>query len=214
MFTGIIEDLGSIKSIRKGAKDFIIEVETPKLAPELAVGDSVSVNGICLTVTTKSGTGFTVDVMPETITKTALNDLKKGDKVNLERAMALSSRLGGHMVAGHVDGVGVIKSKKEDSNALLIKISAPNSITRYLIDRGSIAIDGISLTVMGYGDDFVAVSIIPHTAKVTTLGFKRPGDKVNLEADLIGKYVEKFVGKEKGKDSGLTMDKLREHGFA
>ncbi len=214
MFTGIIEDLGSIKSIRKGAKDFIVEVEAPKLAPKLAVGDSVTVNGICLTVTTKSGTGFTVDVMPETITKTALNDLKKGDKVNLERAMALSSRLGGHMVAGHVDGVGVIKSKKEDSNALLIKISAPDSITHYLIDRGSIAIDGISLTVMGFGNDFVAVSIIPHTAKVTTLGFKKPGDKVNLEADLIGKYVEKFVSKEKEKDSGLTMDKLREHGFA
>lgn len=214
MFTGIIEDLGSIKSIKRGARDFIIEIEAPRLVPELAIGDSIAVNGTCLTVTVKSKLSFTVDVMPETISKTALSDLKKGDKVNLERAMTLSSRLGGHMVAGHVDGVGVIKSKKGDSNALLIKISAPESVTRYLIDRGSIAIDGISLTVMDYGDDFVAVSIIPHTAKVTTLGFKEPGDKVNLEADLIGKYVEKFVGKQKDKDPELTMDKLREHGFA
>ncbi|MCL6471597.1 MAG: riboflavin synthase [Firmicutes bacterium] len=214
MFTGIIEELGTTKSIRRAGKDFVIEIEAPSLVPELAIGDSVAVNGVCLTVTAKSDTSFTVDVMPETVAKTDLGELRVGEKVNLERALTLSARLGGHIVAGHVDAVGTIKSKVAEKNALLIKITAPESVTRYLIDRGSIAIDGISLTVMDYGDDYVSVSIIPHTAKVTTLGFKEPGDKVNLESDLIGKYVEKFLSKEKEKKSGLTMEKLRDFGFA
>lgn len=214
MFTGIIEELGVIKSIKRGAEDFIIEIATPKLVPELNIGDSVAVNGICLTVTKKTRDSFTVDVMPETVLKTNLNELKLGESVNLERAAMLSSRLGGHLVTGHVDAVGVIKSKTGQQNALLIKIEAPEMVTRYLIDRGSIAIDGISLTVMDYGNGHVTVSIIPHTAKVTTLGFKGPGDRVNLEADLIGKYVEKFVSGRKEKDSGLSMEKLRELGFA
>jgi len=214
VFTGIIEELGKIKSITRGAEQYILEIEAPELAPGVEIGDSVAVNGICLTATTKSASGFTVDVMPETVAKTNLNDLKRGEVVNLERAMTLSSRLGGHMVAGHVDGVGMIQSKVSEKNALKIKISAPESVTRYLIDRGSIAVDGISLTVMDYGPESVTVSIIPHTAEITTLGFKGPGDKVNLEADLIGKYVEKFTSGRQGQKSGLTMDKLQELGFA
>ncbi|MDI6715899.1 MAG: riboflavin synthase [Actinomycetota bacterium] len=212
MFTGIIEDLGKIQSIKRGADDFIIEIKSAKLTPELNIGDSIAVNGICLTVTTKSNNSFTVDVMPETVKKTSLNELKVSDMVNLERAMTPLSRFGGHMVSGHVDGVGEIKSKVSHRNAFLIKIKAPESVTRYLIDRGSIAVDGISLTVMEYGLDYVGVSIIPHTAKVTTLGFKGPGDKVNLEVDLIGKYVEKFIANQY-RNQGLTMEKLREFGF-
>ncbi|MEW5705203.1 MAG: riboflavin synthase [Actinomycetota bacterium] len=212
MFTGIIEDLGKIQSIKRGAEDFIIEIKSAKLTPELNIGDSIAVNGICLTVTTKSNNSFTVDVMPETVKKTSLNELKVSDMVNLERAMTPSSRFGGHMVSGHVDGVGEIKSRVSHRNAFLIKIKAPESVTRYLIDRGSIAVDGISLTVMEYGLDYVGVSIIPHTAKVTTLGFKGPGDKVNLEVDLIGKYVEKFIANQY-RNQGLTMEKLREFGF-
>lgn len=226
MFTGIIEELGKIKSIRRGANQFVIEIIAPELIPGIQVGDSVAVNGICLTATGKTGNSFAVDVMPETVAKTDLSDLKPGQMVNLERALTLASRLGGHMVAGHVDGVGVIRSKSQQKNALIIEISAPESVTRYLIDRGSVAVDGISLTVMDYGPGHVTVSIIPHTAKVTTLGFKGPGDKLNLEADLIGKYVEKFLGKHKesrGRKgapgdietrSGLSLERLRENGFA
>lgn len=214
MFTGIIEELGKVKSITRGAEQYILEIEAPGFVSGVEIGDSVAVNGICLTATTKSASSFTVDVMPETVAKTNLNDLKRGEKVNLERAMTLSSRLGGHMVAGHVDGVGVIQSKVSEKNALKIKISAPEPVTRYLIDRSSIAVDGISLTVMDYSPESVTISIIPHTAKVTTLGFKGPGDKVNLEADLIGKYVEKFTSGRQEQKSSLTMDKLAELGFA
>ncbi|MBE0447153.1 MAG: riboflavin synthase [Actinobacteria bacterium] len=214
MFTGIIEELGTIQSIKRGGDQFVLEIMAPKLVSDLEIGDSVAVNGICLTVTTKTGGSFTVDVMPETIAKTDLSELKAGEMVNLERAMTLSSRLGGHMVSGHVDGVGTIKSKTSQKNAFIIKITVPATITHYLIERGSIAVDGISLTVIDYGKDHVTVSIIPHTAKVTTLGIKGPGDRVNLEADLIGKYVEKFTGNRQGQDSRLTVDKLREYGFA
>ncbi|NCO65237.1 MAG: riboflavin synthase [Candidatus Aquicultor secundus] len=216
MFTGIIEELGRVKAIKRGAKEFVIEIEAPRLTPEIQIGDSVAVNGVCLTATTKSANGFTVDVMPETVVKTDLEELTRGETVNLERAMTLSNRLGGHMVSGHVDGVGIITSKAVQQNALLIKIEAPASVTRYLIERGSIAVDGISLTVMDYGVGYITVSIIPHTAKMTTLGFKSPGDRVNLEADLIGKYVEKFINKKQDgeKSPGLTIDKLRDMGFA
>ncbi len=216
MFTGIIEELGKVTAIKRGAKEFVIEIEAPKLTPELQIGDSVAVNGVCLTATTKSAHGFTVDVMPETVVKTDLEELTRGETVNLERAMTLSSRLGGHMVSGHVDGVGVITSKTVQQNALLIKIEAPVSVTRFLIERGSIAVDGISLTVMDYSGKHVTVSIIPHTAKMTTLGFKGPGDRINLEADLIGKYVEKFINNKRDgeKSPGLTVDKLRDMGFA
>jgi len=214
MFTGIIEELGVMQSIRRGGEQFVMEIEAPELMPGLEIGDSVAVNGVCLTVTAKKDGSFTVDVMPETVAKTDLNELKRGEKVNLERAMTLSSRLGGHMVAGHVDGVGIIKSKLSEKNALKIKIAASREVTRFLIDRGSIAVDGISLTVVDYGDDYVIVSIIPHTAQATTLGFKEPGDRVNLEADLIGKYVEKFISGRQEQGSRLTIGKLREYGYA
>lgn len=214
MFTGIIEELGTVRAVKRGAEQFVLEITAPRLIPGLEIGDSIAVNGVCLTVTTKTGGSFTVDVMPETVAKTGLNEFKPGEMVNLERAVTPSSRLGGHMVTGHVDGIGTISSKTNRKNALLIKIAAPPVVTRYLIERGSIAVDGISLTVIDYGEDYVAVSIIPHTAKVTTLGFKVPGDRVNLEADVIGKYVEKFVGNRQGQDAGLTIDKLHEYGFA
>ncbi|HEY3374307.1 MAG TPA: riboflavin synthase [Candidatus Aquicultor sp.] len=213
MFTGIIEELGTIKSIKRGTDDFIIEIAAPKLTPEVTLGDSIAVNGICLTAASKTSGAFTVDVMPETLAKSDLDEIKPGEAVNLERALTLSSRLGGHMVAGHVDGVGTIRSKTVQKNALIIKMSAPEAVTRYLVDRGSVAADGISLTVIDYGQGHITVSIIPHTAKMTTLGFKKSGDKVNLEADMIGKYVAKFVAQHQGPRPGITMDALRENGF-
>jgi riboflavin synthase len=228
MFTGIVEELGTLKSIKRSSTDFILEIAAPLITADLAIGDSVAVNGICLTVTMKGKEMFAVDVMPETLNNTNLQKLKPGSSVNLERALTMSSRLGGHLVSGHVDGVGIIKSKKEDSNAVVVQIKAPESVTRYLIDRGSITVDGISLTVMGLAADAITVSLIPHTAKITTLGQKKKGDTVNLEADLIGKYVEKFVSVERGssenkvsasrmksekKEKKLTAEKLGEMGF-
>jgi riboflavin synthase len=218
MFTGIVEELGKVISVKKSRVDYILSLAAPFLAPGLNIGDSVAVNGICLTVTSKTGNSFAVDVMPETVKKTNLVRIKAGSTVNLERALTLSGRLGGHMVSGHVDGVGIIRSKTKKGNALLINIEAPESVTRYLIDRGSIAVDGISLTVMDIGVNLITISIIPHTAKVTTLGFKDKGDTVNLEADLIGKYVEKFLkSKEKENVNSvngvISLDKLSESGF-
>jgi riboflavin synthase len=181
------------------------------------LGDSIATNGVCLTVTSFSKNKFTVDVMPETLRKSSLNELQIGDKVNLERALRLKDRLGGHLVSGHIDGVGEINAKKREDNAILFNISLPAGLRRYLISKGSIAIDGISLTIADLRDEEFMLSIIPHTAEVTTLGQKEIGDIVNLEVDLIGKYVERMLNfKEESKDnneSKVDFDLLQQNGF-
>ncbi len=176
------------------------------------LGDSIAVNGVCLTVTGLYDDGFTADVMPETLRRSNLGMLKSGDQVNLERAMAADGRFGGHIVSGHIDGTGEIVSLRNEGNAVWVRVRAKEEILELIVEKGSITIDGISLTVAALGTDHFEVSIIPHTGQQTTLLKKKPGDKVNLENDIIGKYVRRLMGKDSGK-SGITEDFLAEHGF-
>ena len=216
MFTGIIEEVGTIRSIKKGAKSAIITVEASKVLEDVHLGDSICTNGVCLTVTSFDKNTYSVDVMHETLRRTNLGDLKSGSRVNLERAMAADGRFGGHIVAGHIDGTGVITSMTRDDNAIWIVISTEKSILKYIVNKGSITIDGISLTVAAVDSSSFSVSVIPHTGDNTTLLSKKPGDTVNLETDMIGKYVEKllhFQAEEENRSSGITMEFLAEHGF-
>ena len=215
MFTGIIEELGTVERVTRGRVSAVIAIRAEHILSDLKIGDSVAVNGVCLTATGLTGHGFTADVMHETLDRSALAGLGPGSPVNLERAMAANGRFGGHIVAGHVDGVGTIAAIEQDDNAIWFTITAPAQVLRYVVEKGSIAIDGISLTVARVETDRFAVSVIPHTAAVTLLGLRRTGDRVNLESDLVGKYVERLLRpapEEKGQ-SRLTMEFLTQHGF-
>lgn len=212
MFTGLIEEWGAVDAIdRKGMEGARIKIKASKIMDGLLVGDSIAVNGICLTATSRTEGGFTADVMPETLRKSALTNLKAGDRVNLERAMPATGRFGGHIVSGHIDGVGRILKRFTEGNALVFKISAPREVLRCTVEKGSIAVDGISLTVAFLDRESFSVSIIPHTAAETTLAFKGVGDLVNLESDYIGKVVEKLLRERS--NSGNLMDMLTENGF-
>lgn len=215
MFTGIVEELGVIKAVRRGADSAQLLIEAARVIEDSRVGDSVMVNGVCLTAVHFGARSFTADVMAETLNKSNLGKLKTGDRVNLERALRLGDRLGGHIVSGHIDGVGTIARREKHDIATLISIRAPEAVMRYIIKKGSVAIDGISLTVVDFAADVFQVSLIPHTAHETTLGFKKTGDSVNLEGDIIGKYIERMIGFTGSRDSdaGLSMDFLAEHGF-
>ena len=216
MFTGIIEELGTVERVTRGRVSAVIAIRAETILSDLKIGDSVAVNGVCLTATGLTGHGFTADVMHETLDRSALAGLGPGSRVNLERAMAANGRFGGHIVAGHVDGVGTIAAIEKDDNAIWFTITAPAQVLRYVVEKGSIAIDGISLTVARVETDRFAVSVIPHTAAVTLLGQRRTGDRVNLESDLVGKYVERLLRpapEEKQQESKLTMEFLSQHGF-
>lgn len=215
MFTGIIEEMGTVISISKSAVQSKLVIKADKIFSDLKLGDSVAVNGVCLTASAISGDTFTADVMNETFSRTALSKLKAKSHVNLERAMLSGGRFGGHIVSGHIDGTGIISDVKKDDNAVWYTISADNNILKYIIEKGSIAIDGISLTVARITDKNFSVSIIPHTAKETILSEKGVGDEVNLENDIIGKYVEKLLGfKEKtDRKSNVDMEFLARNGF-
>ena len=197
MFTGIIEELGTIKAIRSQSGGMRLSVSGKVVFDGMKIGDSMAVNGACLTVTEFNSSVFSADVSRETADKTTIGKLRVGDRVNLERPMRLSDRLGGHLIAGHVDGVGVIRGIMNKGDGILFTFEAPKEVTRYLIYKGSVAIDGISLTVNEVLGNRFSLTIIPHTAKMTTLGFKKIGDTVNLEADLLGKYVERFLESKK-----------------
>ncbi|WP_191560919.1 riboflavin synthase [Metabacillus idriensis] len=213
MFTGIIEEIGTIGNMQ-GSEDAIqMTIHAEKIIHDINLGDSISVNGVCLTVTEFTARSFTVDVMPETVKATSLNSLKAGSSVNLERAMAANGRFGGHFVTGHVDGIGTIIRKKPSANAVYYDIKVSEDITSSLVMKGSIAIDGISLTIFGLEDGKVTVSIIPHTLSETVLGGKQAGDIVNIECDMIGKYIKKFVQQSTQSSSSLTTDFLKENGF-
>lgn len=216
MFTGIVEEMGTIRAIRKGANSAILDIQASVVLEDIHLGDSIAVNGVCLTATSFSPTGFTADVMHETLNRSSLAALKPGSRVNLERAMAANGRFGGHIVAGHVDGVGHVVSTQRDDNAIWYTISAGADIMRYIVEKGSITIDGISLTVARVEEASFAVSVIPHTVQVTVLGDRKPGDAVNLENDIIGKYVEKLLGsqtEEPVKKSGIDRAFLAKHGI-
>lgn len=216
MFTGIVEEMGQIRSIVRGASSAVLSIEANLILEDLKIGDSVAVNGVCLTATSIGAGGFTADVMHETLNRSSLGALQKGSHVNLERAMLANGRFGGHIVSGHIDGTGTIGSIQKDDNALWYTILADAKLLRYIVEKGSVTIDGISLTVADVQSDRFAVSLIPHTAKGTVLGEKRTGDIVNLETDIIGKYVEKLMKptvEETKQKSGITMEFLAENGF-
>ena len=212
MFTGIVEETGSIARVVQGGMSGEIKICASFVLEGTKLGDSIAVNGVCLTVTGLYDDGFTADVMPETLRRSNLGMLKSGDQVNLERAMAADGRFGGHIVSGHIDGTGEIVSLRNEGNAVWVRVRAKEEILELIVEKGSITIDGISLTVAALGTDHFEVSIIPHTGQQTTLLKKKPGDKVNLENDIIGKYVRRLMGKDSGK-SGITEDFLAEHGF-
>lgn len=216
MFTGIIEEQGKISAISQNGISAVLEIEAQKVLEETKTGDSIAVNGVCLTVTSMNANRFTADVMAETLRRSSLGSLKKGSRVNLERAMAADGRFGGHIVSGHIDGTGTICSKKAEGNAVWVEIEAEESILKYIVEKGSIAIDGISLTVAKLEKKSFFVSVIPHTGEETTLLKKQKGEIVNLENDIIGKYVERLfvTGKEnEQKESAITMDFLSSHGY-
>src|SRR5512146_7644 len=193
MFTGSVEEMGAVTVMGKTLAGTRMTILASTVLSDLKVGDSVSVNGTCLTVVTKGERDFVVEVSPETLSVTTLGHLTAGAPVNLERAMRLNGRIGGHLVAGHVDGVGTIRNRQQEGNAIFFTIEAPSEVLRYCVTKGSITVDGISLTINEVTDHAFSVAIIPHTAKVTTLGLKQVNDTVNLESDLIGKYVERLL---------------------
>ena len=215
MFTGIIEEVGTLKGIRHGQKSSVVTIGGKKVLIATKIGDSISTNGVCLTVTKLHKDAFDADVMPETLQRSNLGGLQMGGRVNLERALQLDTRLGGHIVSGHIDGTGAIKEYRKDDNAVWITISAGPELLRYIIEKGSIAIDGVSLTVATVDSQSFQVSIIPHTGAETILLEKKLGDTVNLECDMIGKYIEKLlVTRESPASQGIDLNFLSENGFA
>ncbi len=219
MFTGLVEEVGTLQGLQTGPKTCILTIGCRKVLEGTEIGDSIMTNGVCLTVTSLGGTYFTADVMNETLARSDLGDLRPGSPVNLERAMPADGRFGGHIVSGHIDGTGTILSIREDANAVWFTVGADKTVLDYVVEKGSIAMDGISLTVAAVTDQSFSVSLIPHTRAVTNLASKKVGDPLNLETDIIGKYVEKFVSlrqdhaAEQEESSGLTMEFLQQNGF-
>jgi riboflavin synthase len=211
LFTGIIEEVGHVNRIGGGS----LVIDCHKVLEDVQLGDSIAVNGVCLTVTHFDKSSFTADVMPETVRRTSLAELKKGSPVNLERALTLASRLGGHIVSGHIDGTGEIVKFADEGNAILMTISAGPELLRYIVEKGSVALDGISLTVAAVTKADFTVSLIPHTREVTNLGSKKAGSTINIETDVLGKYVEKMLGgsENQPKAGGLSRAFLLENGF-
>ena len=216
MFTGLVEELGKVKSIVRSNRSVRLSIQADKVLQDVKMGDSIAVNGTCLTVVEFTPHSFSADVMPETVDRTVLAALRTGDKVNLERCLRIGDRLGGHIVSGHVDGVGTIHSKESRDIAIIIRIKADTSLLRYIVPKGSIAVDGASLTVVTVDAASFTVSLIPHTSGLTTLGHKKEGEPVNLEVDIIGKYVERLLTHplpQQTTSSKLTDEFLRNNGF-
>jgi riboflavin synthase len=207
MFTGIIEGLGTISGISSAGRGKRLVIDTDFQLHQTKIGDSISVSGACLTVVKIEPRRFEVDVSPETLKTTTFGNAKIGERVNIERAMRISDRIDGHLVSGHIDGMGTIKHRQETGNAVIVTIAVPGALTRYMITKGSVAVDGISLTINSYGSNAFTVSIIPHTATITTIGVKDKGDLVNIEADMIGKYVERFLNRVSSRQNEETVEK-------
>jgi riboflavin synthase len=216
MFTGLIEDVGKLQSIERRGSSARLTLATSLPSAEFKLGDSVAVNGVCLTVTHNNSPSLAFDVSPETLDKSGLGKLSPGAPVNLERAMRLTDRLGGHIVTGHIDCVATVSGRREESGNIIFSFILPPDKCRYIIEKGSVAIDGISLTVNSVTEDSFSVNIIPHTADMTTLSARKPGDTVNIETDIVGKYVERlFPNSGAGSTTGgISMKKLMENGFA
>ncbi|WP_242143674.1 MULTISPECIES: riboflavin synthase [unclassified Bacillus cereus group] len=213
MFTGIVEELGTVSTIKQSGEAMKLTIQARFILSDVKIGDSIAVNGICLTVTSFTESHFTVDVMPETMKSTSLRMLKQHSQVNLERAMAANGRFGGHFVTGHIDGIGTIVSKKQHYNAIYYKIKMPNHLLRYCLQKGSVAIDGTSLTIFDVADDSIIISLIPHTVSESIIGTKGTGDIVNIECDMIGKYIERFMSQPTKRSNSVTESFLQENGF-
>ncbi|WP_301107968.1 riboflavin synthase [Sporosarcina sp.] len=213
MFTGIIEEIGSVKSVQPGAKSMMLTISASTVLTDVHLGDSIAVNGVCLTVTEFTDKQFSADVMPETVFSTSLRQLTAGSKVNLERALAANGRFGGHFVTGHVDGIAVIREKRIVDNALYIRLSLPENFGSYLLQKGSIALDGTSLTIFDVNQTDITISLIPHSQEMTVLAKKQIGETVNFECDMLAKYVENMLNRREGNKETISEDYLRQHGF-
>lgn len=216
MFTGIIEEIGTINAVQKGAKSVRLTIKADVIFDDMKLGDSIAVNGVCVTVTDFNPNTFSADVMNETLSRSGLGQLSVGSRVNLERAMQASGRFGGHIVSGHIDGTGEIIRKERDDNAVWLTVTAPKELMNYIVEKGSVTIDGVSLTVARSAEQYFAVSIIPHTGKATILLDKKPGDTVNVEIDIIGKYIERFLSAQPANNmnkSKITYEFLANAGF-
>lgn len=214
MFTGLIEDLGTVRELRRESSGVRLSVGTAIPAAELRLGDSVAVNGICLTVVAAGSGGFTADVSPETLERSTLGELAAGSRVNLERALRLSDRLGGHLVSGHIDAIATVGERLQDRNAIRFTFRLPGAVNRFVAEKGSVAVDGISLTVNAVTEETFSVAVIPHTLAMTTLREKKSGDRVNIETDLIARYIARLLGVEGAKPAApLSLDFLAKHGF-
>ena len=213
MFTGIIEEIGKVKAIVRNANSIRLTIEVHKILDDIHIGDSICTNGVCLTVTTFDDSSYTADVMPETMNRTNFKDLRINDLVNCERAMPANGRFGGHIVSGHIDGIGIISKMTCDDKAIRMKIETRPEILRYIVEKGSITIDGISLTVTEVTSSDFGVSIIEHTQDATTLTKKKIGETVNLENDIVGKYIEKFVGNITSQHDEKLLNLLKDNNF-
>jgi riboflavin synthase len=221
VFTGLIIELGEIAAIDRRAQDARLAIRGRKILQDIAVGDSIAINGVCLTVTTIKADVVSFDVSGETLKSTTLGELRRGDRVNLEPSLRPNSKMGGHFVSGHVDGIGRIRSRRAEGNAERIEIESPAHVLKYLVQKGSVSVDGISLTVVDVLKDAFSLVIIPHTASLTTIGFKKAGETVNLEPDILAKYVEKFLHKAdqgetvagEGMSDSRFLSKLKDSGF-
>jgi riboflavin synthase len=213
LFTGLIEDLGTLRELRRGAGEVRLTVTTALPMAELTMGESIAVNGICLTVVAFGNGTFSADVSNETVARTTLAELAPGQRVNLERALRLSDRLGGHLVSGHVDGVGTVVERLREGNAIRFTFRIPAQLSPYLVGKGSVAVDGISLTANEVSGETFSLTVIPHTLAMTTLHTLPVGGRVNIETDIIGKYVERFVRAGAAKEGGIDSQFLAKHGF-
>ena len=213
MFTGLVEEVGRIKSVTRVGTDWRLTVAAEKVLTDTKPGDSIAVNGICLTIVRIDKNTFAADVMPETLRRSSLEQLRENSPVNLERALRLGDRLGGHLVSGHIDGTGTLVSWLPEKNAIILRLQASGDLLRYIVKKGAVALDGVSLTVMSVDSEGFAVSIIPHSAGMTIIGGYRPGDRINIECDMIGKYVEKLLQPPSSGGEKITMAFLEENGF-
>ena len=217
MFTGIIEEIGTVKEVRHGHRSAVVTISAEKVLPDTSIGDSIAVNGVCLTVIAMDDDSFSADATPETISRSSLGQMHRGSRVNLERAMAADGRFGGHIVSGHVDACGRVAALEKDGIALLMRVSVPEQVLRYIAEKGSVTLDGTSLTVASVWADSFTVSLIPHTMAATTLHLLRVGSPVNVEVDMLARYVERLLHSGNGADSGakggLSMEFLRQNGF-